>query len=67
MEGSCIEPVLLLATTNSGRLAVEITVQVTASDTELKGSGEEMSCHDYLAWGLRARTRARADHVEELK
>ena len=40
MEGACIQPVLLLSTPNSGTLAVSINVEVTASDNELKGSGE---------------------------
>ena len=40
MDGACIQPVLLLSTPNSGTLAVSINVEVTASDNELKGSGE---------------------------
>ena len=41
MEGECIQPVLILVTdASSGSLAVEITVEVTANDNELKGLGE---------------------------
>ena len=38
MEGNCISPVLLLTTTSS--LAVDITVEVTASGVDDKGLGE---------------------------
>ena len=40
MEGDCISPALLLTTTNSEELAVDITVEVSTSGVDDKGLGE---------------------------